>query len=182
MEPAENISSEAPRPRDVTRQPAYPFDPRAKLPTLACVLSLMPGLGQIYVGYYQRGFVHILVAASVIALLANDALPALVPLLGLFLAFFWLYNIIDAGRRASLYNMALSGTDPMALPEDFRMPASGGSVAGGITMIAIGLILLLHTRFDMSLEWLRAWWPLAPVLFGGWLVYRGVTNGKKKDL
>ena len=138
----------------------------------------MPGLGQIYVGYYYRGFAHIVVAASVIAILANEAVPELIPLFGLFLAFFWLYNIIDAGRRASLYNMALQGTDPMTLPEDFHLPARG-SVAGGVVMIAAGVLLLMHTRFGVSLAWLRDWWPLAPVLFGAWLVYRGMQNGTK---
>ena len=186
MTQAEDIAGDAPGPQErplgqskQRPQQAYPFDPRTKSPTLACFLSCMPGLGQIYVGYYQRGFVHILVVASVIALLANDSLPALIPLLGLFLAFFWLYNIIDAGRRASLYNMALQGTDPMSLPEDFQMPATRGSVAGGVALIAMGFILLLHTRFDMSLVWIREWWPMAPVLFGAWLVYKGVVSGKK---
>ena len=62
----------------------------------------MPGLGQVYVGYYQRGFIHVLVAATIITLLANGAADALIPLLGLFLGFFWLYNMVDAYRRASL--------------------------------------------------------------------------------
>ena len=39
-------------------------DPRSKSPALAAILSMMPGLGQVYIGYYQRGFVHILVIAS----------------------------------------------------------------------------------------------------------------------
>ena len=180
MNQAENVAGDAPRSGDRQRQGAYAFDPRTKSPTLAGFLSLMPGLGQVYVGYYQRGFVHILVVASVIALLANEVLPEMLPLLGLFLAFFWLYNIIDAGRRASLYNMALQGTDPMALPDDFSLPTTRGSVAGGVVLMGIGTILLLHTRFDMSLDWLRYWWPLAPVMFGAWLVYKGIMNGPKE--
>ncbi|HZI94428.1 MAG TPA: hypothetical protein VFE84_09305 [Patescibacteria group bacterium] len=180
---------EAPRgdvPRQERLRPSqYGYDPRTKSPTLAGFLSLMPGLGQVYVGYYQRGFVHIMVVASVIALLANDALPALIPLLGLFLAFFWLYNVIDAARRASLYNMALRGADPMAMPEDFELPGTRGSVAGGVTLMLVGFLLLLHTRFDVSLDWLRDWWPVAPLMFGAWLVYKGMTtggmtNGRKK--
>jgi len=179
-ENVENIPSEAPRAKEWRRKSPYEYDPRAKSPMLAGVLSLMPGLGQIYVGYYQRGFVHVLVVASIISMMVNEVMPALLPLFGFFLAFFWLYNIIDAGRRAGLYNLALSGTDPMALPNDFQMPATRGSVAGGVALIGIGLILLLHTRFDISLDWLRYWWPLAPVLFGAWLVFKGVANGTKR--
>ena len=177
MDQTEDTASEAPRPKDRPKQASYAFDPRTKSPTLAGFLSMMPGLGQVYVGYYQRGFVHILVVASVIALIVNDALPALIPLLGLFLAFFWLYNIIDAGRRASLYNLALQGADPMALPDDFQMPTTRGSVAGGGAIVAIGMLLLMHTRFGMSLAWMRDWWPLAPVFFGVWLVVKGMMNG-----
>src|SRR2546422_5166435 len=120
MNEAENMASQAARSEEASRPRTYAFDPRTKSPTLAGFLSLMPGLGQIYVGYYQRGFVHIVVVGTTIALLANDAVPELVPLLGLFLAFFWLYNVIDAGRRASLYNMALQGAGTMALPEDLH--------------------------------------------------------------
>ena len=36
------------------------------------------------------------------ALVGRDQKMALTPLLALFLTFFWLYNIIDAGRRAAL--------------------------------------------------------------------------------
>lgn len=180
MNQMELVATEPAGAREWPRQSRYVYDPRSKSPILACFLSLMPGLGQIYVGYYQRGFAHILVAASVIALLANNALPELIPLLGLFLAFFWLYNIIDAGRRASLYNMALQGTDPMKLPDDFTLPATRGSMAGGIALMGAGLILLAHTRFGVSLDWLREWWPLAPVLMGAWLVYKATTHGARE--
>jgi len=39
-------------------------DTRRKSPAIAAILSMMPGLGQVYVGYYQRGFVHAVVVAS----------------------------------------------------------------------------------------------------------------------
>src|SRR5580765_3468184 len=84
-------------------------DTRSKSPALAAILSMMPGLRQVYVGYYQRGFVHAAVVASLITILSSNTVERLSPLFGLFLTFFWLYNIIDAARRASLYNDALAG-------------------------------------------------------------------------
>jgi hypothetical protein len=151
-------------------------DPRSKSPALAAVLSMMPGLGQVYVGYYQRGFVHILVIASIIALLASGELYALVPLLALFMSFFWLYNIIDAARRAILYNEILAGRSSIDLPQDFNMPGLQGSILGGSILIAIGFLLLLNTRFGVSLAWMEEWWPVAPMLFGAYLLLRAIQE------
>jgi len=150
-------------------------DPREKSVPLACVLSLLPGLGQVYVGYYQRGFVHALIAGSLIAVMAEGNLVGLMPLFGMFLPFFWLYNVIDAGRRAALYNQALVGTESVELPRDFEL-GSRGSIAGGLILIAGGAILLSHTRFGYSLAWVEDWWPAAPILVGIWLVAKAVQD------
>ncbi len=174
QETAGPATADAP-PRVWTPEPLY-RDPRSKSPALAGILSAMPGLGQVYVGYYTRGFIHIAVIGSTIALLASGGMPALEPLLGLFLAFFWLYNIVDAVRRAALYNLALRGTSPGVLPDDFEMPGLKGSILGGSVLIGFGAVLLLHTRFGMSLDWVSEWWPAAPILFGAYLVYKAVRD------
>ena len=155
-------------------------DPRRKSPLFASFLSMMPGLGQIYVGYYQRGFIHAIVVASLIALLSDDIGP-LTPLAAVFLAFFWLYNIVDAGRRALLYNEALAGRSGIELPEDFKTPALRGSIPGGVAIAAVGAVLLSHTVFGMSLEWVNDWWPAALILFGVYLVARSVMSGKSSS-
>ena len=118
-------------------------DPRRKSPLFATFLSAMPGLGQVYVGYYQRGFIHAIVVSTLIALLAADLGP-LTPLASLFLAFFWLYNIVDAGRRALLYNEALAGRTGIELPEDFKTPALQGSSPEASRSWSWG-VLLSHT-------------------------------------
>ncbi len=156
-------------------QVAVRHDPRGKSVPLACVLSAMPGLGQVYVGYYQRGFVHSLIVASLITALASNRLDVLTPLFGLFLPFFWLYNVVDAGRRASLYNQALVGSESIELPQDFQAPGRG-SIWGGLVLIAVGSILLSNTRFGYSLEWVEEWWPAAPILFGLFLLGRAVQD------
>jgi LiaI-LiaF-like transmembrane region len=146
-------------------------DSRRKSPFLSSILSIVPGLGQVYVGYYQRGFIHIAVAAGLITLLATDLGP-LTPLAAVFLGFFWLYNIVDAGRRATLYNEVLAGRTDIEMPQDLQTPALRGSIVGGITTALVGLVLLLHTRFDFSLDWLEEWWPAALIIFGLYLVYK----------
>jgi len=156
-------------------------DPRRKSPILALVLSAMPGLGQVYVGYYQQGFINVLVVATTITILASGAVSGAEPLLGLFLAFYWLYNIVDAGRRANFYNQALAGLEPGALPEDIKLPGTRGSFAAGVALIAAGLIFFSNTMFNVSLEWLEDWWPVALIVAGGWLVYKSRVSETARD-
>jgi hypothetical protein len=160
--------------------PPYPAAaaryPREKSVPLASLLSLMPGLGQVYVGYYQRGFVHAIVVAVLISVLAEGQEEVYTPMLGMFLTFFWLYNIVDAGRRASLYNQALAGTETIELPRDFQLPGARGSLWGGLVLIGAGAMLLSNTRFGYSLDWVGEWWPVAPILLGVWLLVRAIQD------
>lgn len=155
-------------------------DPRLKSPALAMVLSLMPGLGQVYLGYYQNGFINILVVAGIISTLVRGVPGYLQPLLGVFLAFFWLYNLVDAGRRAALYNQALAGLGPADMPPDALSYPGKGSLAGGIALVGIGLLFFAHTRFGMPLEWLEQWWPIGLVLAGVYLLYLSVRDRAKQ--
>jgi len=150
-------------------------DPRRKSPVLAMFLSAMPGLGQIYVGYYRQGFINALVIGSLISFM-EPAPDTLVPLAALFMAFFWLYNIIDAGRRALLYNEALAGRSGVELPEESKLPAFGGSIVGGLAVAFVGAVLLSNTLLVMPLDWFAQWWPAALILFGVYLVARSVLD------
>lgn len=146
-------------------------DPRRRSPAVAAILSVMPGLGQVYLGYTQRGFIHVGVVGCLIAFLASRPPDAFIGIAALVLPFFWLYNIIDAARLAVLYNEALAGRNEIDLPKPVEA-GMHGSVAGGVTLTVFGALLLANTAFDLSLEWLREWWPLAIVLFGLYLIYR----------
>jgi hypothetical protein len=155
-------------------------DPRRKSPLFASALSIMPGLGQVYVGYYQRGFIHAIVVSCLIAILTTELGP-LTPLVALFLAFFWLYNIVDAGRRGMLFNEALAGRTGIELPQDFATPGLRGSIPGGLAVAVVGGVLLAHTRFGMPLDWVREWWPAALVFFGVYLVGRAIMDRSKGE-
>ncbi|MBK9795119.1 MAG: hypothetical protein IPP58_01235 [Holophagaceae bacterium] len=154
----------------------YQEDPRLRSTTLATLLSLMPGLGQVYLGYIQQGFVNALVVASLITLLTVDA-GTFTPLLALFMAFFWLYNIVDANRRALLLNQRILGLAPGELPAD-ASPALQGSVFGGLTLIVGGVLALAHIRFGLSMAWVEHWWPLAVVGLGVYLVWKAVKTAR----
>ena len=154
---------------------------RRKHPFVAGLLSLMPGLGQVYVGYYRRGFIHVLTVASVISILASESASGAEPLFGMFLAFFWMYNIIDATRVANLYNDAIAGLGPDDLRHELVLMGSRGSIGGGLVIVAASLLFLSHTLFDLPLDWLRDWWPAVPLAFGAYLLWRGMQDRKSKN-
>jgi hypothetical protein len=56
------------------------------------------------------------------------------------------------------------------------MPGLQGSILGGSILIAIGFLLLLNTRFGVSLAWMEEWWPVAPMLFGAYLLLRAIQE------
>jgi len=160
--------------------PPGPNRPQAllKSPVLATWFSVMPGMGQVYVGYYQKGFSYLATVAVVIALL-NLRLPdAMYAMLGIFLGFFWIFNMIDAHRRANHFNRALAGMQDSALPEEFDMPSRIGSVPLGVVLVVVGGLIILDLNFNVSLVWLEDWWPLALVGFGGWLIVKGRQGAK----
>ena len=150
-----------------------------KSPFLAGLLSLMPGIGQIYVGYYALGFIHMAVFATTIGFLSSagrfpvprTALGMFIPALSIFLGFFVIYNIVDAARRATLYNLAVEGVEGIELPNmNVALPRLEGSMSGGVALIAFGVLLLSNTLFGLSLDWLASWWPLGLVGLGAYLV------------
>ncbi|MDX1490722.1 MAG: hypothetical protein R3332_05510 [Pseudohongiellaceae bacterium] len=146
-------------------------DPRRKSGIITILLSILPGLGHAYVGYYKRGFVHFAIYGCSFSLHTSDQLDALVPLTFFFIPFFWIFTQIDAYRRAMLYNLSLDGIEDAPLPDDFSTPNSSGSMIGGITLAVVGLIALSNTRFGISLDWIEDWWPIAPIALGIYLVY-----------
>ncbi len=172
--------------RGAPQQPPYspqpapaprPGDPARKSPALATVLSLMPGLGQVYVGYYQHGFIHLTVAAVTITILSMGARGA-APLFGIFLAFFWMYNMIDANRRAHYYNRVLDGLGGEHVPEDMQLPSARGSLPAGIVLVIVGVLFLLDLNTDISMDWVENWWPVFLVGGGVWLIVKSRRQGE----
>jgi len=159
----------APAPRVMAETP---LPTRRKSPALATTLSLLPGLGQVYVGYYQQGFINILVVSGLIAILNSIPGNGLEPFFGVFMSFFWIFNMIDANRRALHYNRVAAGLGGEEVPDSFSIPGTNGSLFGGIVLTVVGLLLFLNLKFDVSMVWLEDWWPLALIAGGLWLVVK----------
>ena len=155
------------------------FDPLHKSPLLAAALSVIPGIGQFYIGYYARGFVTGFSFLTVVAM-AGNARGDLGPLLGFSAMFLWIFNIIDAGRMAALYNHATAGGDSVNMPRDFKLPGTGGTMVGGVALMIFGAIALSNTLMGVRLDWLQDWWPVFPLALGAYLLFRGITDSEQE--
>ncbi len=84
-----------------------------------------------------------------------------------------------AGRRANLYNLALDGMEGSELPGmNMALPGLGGSIGGGVALTAVGVILLVNTRFGITLDWIEEWWLVAPILVGAYRLTKALQERK----
>lgn len=175
MNPAE---SWAPQPEPSTPAPASVPLPRPvpavgqKNPWIAAFLSLFPGVGNIYNGLYMRGVTFFLIVMSCIVVADKEEAVAVA------VAFFWIFNVLDAYRQATLINYGyaqdLGLTD---LPKHPR--ASQGGIAAGVILTLIGLVALLDQYFVIDLEWLFDLWPVALMGIGLWITWSSIKNRRR---
>ncbi len=149
-----------------------------KSPLVAALLSCMPGLGQVYVGYYMPGFINITVAAGMIGILASSMGDGVKTFVGVLIGFFWLYQMIDANRRAHHYNRIMAGLGGEDVPDGVSIPTAKGSTLGGAVLVIIGTLFIMDLNFGISLEWVGNWWPLFLVLGGVYLILKARKDAK----
>ncbi len=167
---AEPIATEpepAPAPPAFAPQPAaVPPPVGRKNPNLAALLSLFPGMGNIYNGLYMRGLIFFLIVASLMGIVTSGHGHEM---FGMAIPFFWLFNVIDAYRQATLINYGYA--QDLGLLDMPKVPRAGqgGLVAGALlTLIGIAAVLDRYTIIDY--DWLFQLWPFALVAVGVWLI------------
>jgi hypothetical protein len=125
-------------------------------------------VGAVYTSQYAKGLAHLLIFVGLIFGLshANGGIDAV---LGIGLAFFYVYQIIDAVRSAKAIQMGQAPPDPFGLAGSFssgeRVDVSKTPVAA-IVLIGLGALFLLNTTLDMETEYI---WPSSLTLLGLWL-------------
>ncbi len=160
-------------PHPYEKPPQNPFE---KTPFLAGILSIVPGLGNVYNGLYTRGLTFALICMGVFVIAILEEAPALIP----FIMFFWLFNIIDAYRQAMLINYG----SPAPELDAARRPewqSSGGLILGvAVSLVGLyGLVTYFFPRFDLS-ELLEYWW-VAFLVFGPWLIFKTLQERSQQD-
>jgi len=161
-------------------------------PGLAAILGFIPGVGAMYNGEYTKGFIHVLIFASLIW--AADHVSGL---FGLGIAAFVLYMPIEAYRTAKARQMGVAPPDPFGLnninlfgganqaaaqaapvagqpvPQDGPPVVqedieNGGSrmPVGALVLIALGVIFLLNQFGWWHFDWFGRFWPLILIAVG----------------
>jgi TM2 domain-containing membrane protein YozV len=161
-------------------------------PRLAFILGWIPGVGAMYNGEFAKGFIHVLIFATLIWLANPDHGNAL---FGLAIAAFAVYMPIEAYKTAKAREMGLPAPDPLGLNNLFgstppaasvpiatAVPASPGVVpqqasaaederpsrlpTGAIILIGLGVLFLLDELGALHFDWIWRFWPLILIALG----------------
>jgi Domain of unknown function (DUF5668)/B-box zinc finger len=148
-------------------------------PTVAGILGAIPlGLGAVYCGQYAKGLVYLGIFVTCIVGFSADLPWQGYAALGIFLGFFWVYQILDAVRTAKAIQAGEPAPDPLGLVQMFGGSAPGERPAATATesstniptaaavLIVLGVLFLINTVFDFSLH---RYWPLILIGVGVWL-------------
>jgi len=140
--------------------PQIPRPANAPNPGLAFLLGLVPGLGAIYNGEYNKALVHIVIFAGIILGLSSDLGDGLTAIFVLAVCIFPLYMAIDALRVAK----AKATGQPLVDPFESW---SKNWPLGPIVLIGIGALVLLHNfGFFDYFRVRQVFWPLVLIAVG----------------
>jgi hypothetical protein len=143
-------------------------------PALAAILGFIPGLGAVYNGQYVKGILHVVIFGT---LMSINVSPETGGFLGLFIpltALFWIYMPIEAYRTARALEKGEPVSEFSGLLAVFQR--SNQSPAGGILLIILGVVFLLHTLGYWRLADVVRFWPVLLILFGVYMLYRSIMD------
>jgi len=174
--------------------PAGERPPGVGSPALATILGFIPGVGAMYNGEFAKGFVHVLIFATLIWM--SDHVNGL---FGIAVAAFYVYMPIEAYKTARAREMGLPAPDPLGLNNLFRsgppptpvtgvpatataapgtpsdVPPSDGTneeephsrvPVGAYILIGLGVLFLLDEMGALHFDWIWRFWPLILIAIG----------------
>jgi hypothetical protein len=173
-------------------------------PALAGILGAIPfGVGAVYNGQYAKGLAHLIIFVLLVTG-ASEGGDTLATICGFGIAFFVIYQIIDAVRSAKAIQSGQPAPDPFGLVEVFgggtaqpgrpsELDAAGQAVRSGrvptaaVVLIGLGILFFLQTAgvFQFGTHRLLALFLLG---LGAWMLatrlgavgpsYRGDRYGR----
>ena len=141
------------------------------------------GVGAVYCGQYAKGLAHLVIFTLLIwgeSVIDNGGINTI---LGLGIAFFYVWQIIDSVRTAKAVQMGLPAPDPFGLAQAFGAaePAPAGQPmppaqatqsskvpTAAVVLIGLGVLFLLQTAGVFEFGWDRVW-PFFLIGLGIWM-------------
>ncbi|HTQ96122.1 MAG TPA: B-box zinc finger protein [Candidatus Acidoferrum sp.] len=144
--------------------PLPPPPPGSGTPVLAFILGLIPGLGAIYNGEYNKALLHIVIFAGIILGITLDLGGGAEAVLICALVIFPFYMAIDAVRTVKARQTGDSYQDPL---ENWTKQRG----LGPILLIALGALFLLRNFGFFDIFRLRElFFPIVLIGLGVWLL------------
>ena len=131
---ASQLSGAMPPPATAAMPPGAPPVAAVGNPRLAALLGFIPGVGAMYNGEYAKGFVHVLIFATLIWMAAHVN-----GIFGLGIAAFVIYMPIEAYQTARARQMGLPAPDPLGLNHLFSAAGPAPNPTPGVTAGAVPL-------------------------------------------
>jgi len=144
--------------------PLPPPPPGSGTPVLAFILGLIPGLGAIYNGEYNKALLHIVIFAGIILGISLDLGGGAQAVLICALVVFPFYMAIDAVRTVKARQTGDNYQDPL---ENWTKQRG----LGPILLIALGALFLLRNFGFFDIFRLREiFFPIVLIGLGVWLL------------
>ena len=192
---ASHVSGTMPPPGPAAVPPGAQPSTGVPSPGLAAILGFIPGVGAMYNGEYAKGFIHVVIFATLIWMADNVS-----GLFGIAIAAFVIYMPIEAYKTARAKEMGLPAPDPFGLNNLFApagsakpatsvaasvVPAEGNPAAspegqpvdaeccpssrvpvGAFILIGLGVLFLLDEIGVLHFHSLWRFWPLVLIAIG----------------
>jgi hypothetical protein len=190
---ASHVSGVVPPPGSIAVPPGVEPSTSTPSPTLAAILGFIPGVGAMYNGEFAKGFVHVLIFATLIWMTQE-----LNGIFGVCIAAFEIYMPIEAYKTARAREMGLPSPDPFGFnnffssglgfnraagtPPNVAPVAGTAAVVGGEPveeprradtpigawiLIGLGVLFLLNAMDLLHISsFLHRFWPLVLIAIG----------------
>jgi len=150
-----------------------------KSPALAGILSFFfPGTGALYNREYMKGILYMLIFAGLVTLQSHGSSQ---PFMGLVLAGFYIFQVIDAIQVAKVLNQkALAGEAAAKGGDDFSLTVKSGSIFWGAALIVLGAVFLLGNFDVIDYDKLWRFWPVLVIGLGAKFIYDYYRRSKSE--
>ena len=139
-----------------------------KTPAVAAALSMIPGLGLLYIGYALKGISYMLIMAALIVLQVHASGNEHI-VYGLLIGGFYIYQIFDAHNEAR------------KIEKYGREIGQQSTLFNAITILTLGILFQLAELHIVSYRKLSRFWPMIIIAIGIKIIVDYIANKEDEN-